>query len=95
MDVAGTIPYSIFPLLDHCLGGLLDWVPYCPHSLLGQLLANCVDKARLFFFWERKVVIFSFLFLGDIPKRFRLTPDELDSVEGSDDVEVLSLIYLA
>jgi len=25
---------------------------------------------------------------GDIPKRFRLTPDELDSVEGSDDVEI-------
>ena len=37
-------------------------------------------------------MIFSILFpsLGDIPKRFRLTPDELDSVEGSDDVEVIS-----
>ena len=30
-----------------------------------------------------------FCFAGDIPKRFRLTPDELDSVEGSDDVEVI------
>ena len=25
---------------------------------------------------------------GDIPKRFRLTADELDSVEGSEDAEV-------
>ena len=30
-----------------------------------------------------------FCVAGDIPKRFRLTPDELDSVEGSDDVEVI------
>ena len=34
----------------------------------------------------------AFLSLGDIPKRFRLTPDELDTVEGSDDVEVISRI---
>ena len=43
----------------------------------------------LLFFCKRKEQKKHFGVAGDIPKRFRLTPDELDSVEGSDDVEVI------
>ena len=50
-----------------------------------------MDSSRFFFicFLQKEKEDKHFCLAGDIPKRFRLTPDELDSVEGSDDVEVI------
>lgn len=78
------------------ISGIVSWSYY---AYVAELCVKNVqsDAVKVVFLIGYHIVITLFLASywrtvwtrpGDIPKRFRLTAEELDSVEGSDDVEV-------
>ena len=85
--------YFLDPFLI-VLQRLFSWLATTSSSLCSwPATGGLCGPDQVFLFFTQFVFSCAFLFLGDIPKRFRLTPDELDSVEGSDDVEVISCFW--